>query len=252
MTKKQKQTAANSVVNPAANFAAIQTSCAVAPHAVAPHAGAQRVGAQEEQAPPTKLELAVAKAELRLEDVKHISASDLGVQYIFPILRKIAKEIGDHDESLEDLGDAIEQAIQSGGFDDDSVSEVLVAARDTIVKLGGLLDQVMVASGFYSVVPNQGLKAEKVPAQIRTEYEAIIGETTEVVMEIQNVLQDLEAADDGADEDLTQARDAIVNITNLDAESASVGAPVVGAPGTVTESSQQPGGNNGGSNDAQI
>ena len=138
-------------------------------------------------------------------------------------MRKIAKELGDHDESFEDLSETLEQALANGGFGDDAVAGVLEGAQEAITKLAELLDQVMVASGFYVVVPGKGLKAEKVPPQIKSAYEGILNDLPQVVTDIQGALHAIEdgADDEVDDEDLAEAQAAIANVVNLDAPTAS-------------------------------
>ncbi len=164
-----------------------------------------------EQVAPTDIEVQIAKFERRLADKKHIDAKDLGIGFIFPLLRKLAKGQGDLEEQVADVIERLES-------DADMVS-ILEAARDAIFKLSSLLDQSMVAAGFY-IVENNALKAtDKVPAELRGAYEAIGREVQPVVVDIQAAIEDIENGEE--DEDPEDAALNLAAVPNLDAEDAT-------------------------------
>lgn len=145
----------------------------------------------------TDTERAIAKFESRLVNVKHIDAKDLALNYLFPLLRKLAATSGDQEEQIESLIEAVEQ-IEAGSGD----AEVFEAARNVILKLANLLDETMVASGFYTVQEGVGLKdTGKAPASIRASYAAIGPEVHEVVTAIQEAITAFGEGEDGDDDD---------------------------------------------------
>ncbi len=156
----------------------------------------------DQQAQPTAAEVAIAKFEERLAKMKHIDAKVLAHDYVFPLLRKIAKHAGDLEEKHEDLAETVENMGEvAAGTIMDAIADALEDARDYIVKSSELMDEVMVASGFYTVTA-KGLQAtNKVPADLKTKYEEIGADAAEVATDIIGALQTIEAQAGAGDDD---------------------------------------------------
>jgi hypothetical protein len=201
---------------------------------------------QEEQAAPTDNEVAIAKAEAKVEKMKHVDARTLALDYLFPLMRKLAGEAGDLSEALSDTIEEFNEKIDTLRPADDIVS-VLEDARDMIVSMAGLLDQTMAAAGF-CIVTKKGDQlvlsvTDKMPKELREAYEHIGPTATEVVTDIQDAIASAGEADDGedaedADEDDDDGEDDVDEV----AEETAVVAPVAGtttvvtpAPGVPTE-----------------
>jgi hypothetical protein len=126
------------------------------------------------------------KYESRLSGVNHVDGKQLALNYLFPLLRKLAGSVGeilsDHEEAINDLEDALEND-----------GETLAQARDVILLLSGLLDETMVAAGFYSVT-DKGLEdTGKAPTELR---ERFVEAAAQVVAVVQNIEEELNGADD--------------------------------------------------------
>lgn len=130
------------------------------------------------------------KYEDRLSKANHVDGKQLALNYLFPLLRKLAGTIGDtlaaHEEAIGD----IEDALTNDG-------DVLTQARDTIVMLSALLDETMVTAGFYTAT-NKGLQdTGKAPAELRAKFVEAAGQ---VVATMQAIEEELNAEDEEDDE----------------------------------------------------
>jgi hypothetical protein len=103
------------------------------------------------------------KYEDRLSKANHVDGKQLALNYVFPLLRKLAGPVGDalaeHDEAINDIEDALEND-----------GDVLVQARNTVVMLSALLDETMVAAGFYTATPKGLQDTGKAPAELRAKF----------------------------------------------------------------------------------
>jgi len=154
-----------------------------------------------EKAPPTDIEIAIAKFEARLAEKKHIDAKDLGLGFIFPLLRKLAQASGDQEEQLSDLADELSSLLAEEG--DEAIVEAFERSWNTLLKGCSLIDKLMVVSGFYEV-STAGLKAtDKIPAELRQEYESFGAEAQQTGVAIESAVTSLKerALDDDGDDD---------------------------------------------------
>lgn len=143
----------------------------------------------------TELEVAIAKAEHRISKMPHIDAKVLAKDYLFPLLRKLAKSSGDVDVQIEDLAEALEN------FDGDDVVDTLEEARDMIFELSKALDETAVLAGFFTVTP-EGLKVtERAPANFQAFLTALGSKVHGVVTNIQGAIEAAEQDDEDEDED---------------------------------------------------
>lgn len=130
------------------------------------------------------------KYEDRLSKANHVDGKQLALNYVFPLIRKLAGAVGEtlasHEEMLADLEDALAND-----------GDVLAQARDTIVMLSGLLDETMVAAGFYTAT-NKGLQdTGKAPAELRAKF---VEAAQQVVATMQAIEEELNGEDDEEDE----------------------------------------------------
>lgn len=180
------------------------------------------------------------KYEDRLSKANHVDGKQLALNYVFPLIRKLAGAVGEtlasHEEMLADLEDAIAND-----------GDVLAQARDTIVMLSGLLDETMVAAGFYAAT-NKGLQdTGKAPAELRAKF---VDAAQQVVATMQAIEEELNGEDDeegeiesdgagGAEESAGPGANGVVAV----AAAASGAADVVAArePDAVIEGNDAPG-----------
>lgn len=147
----------------------------------------------------TDIEVAITKFEARLASLKHIDGKAVALDYVFPLLRKLAQSAGDQDVQIESLVNAVEN-IEVGG--DSEVIEALEQAREIIAKLSELLDTAMVAAEFYIVTPTGLQDTGKAPADLRQAYVNVGPEVRDCVLNIQDAIQGYEEeADEDEDED---------------------------------------------------
>lgn len=126
------------------------------------------------------------KYEDRLSKANHVDGKQLALNYLFPLIRKLAGTVGEtlaaHEEAIND----IEDALTNDG-------DVLSQARDTIVMLATLLDETMVTAGFYTAT-NKGLQdTGKAPAELRTKF---VEAAQQVVATMQAIEEELNGEDD--------------------------------------------------------
>jgi hypothetical protein len=126
------------------------------------------------------------KYEDRLQKTSHVDGKQLALNYIFPLLRKLAGTVveafAEHEEAIRDL----EEALESDGA-------ALNQARDTIVMLSGLLDETMLAAGFY-ITTSQGLQdTGKAPQELREKF---VEAAQQVVATMQAIEEELNGEDD--------------------------------------------------------
>ena len=162
---------------------------------------------------------ALQKYEDRIGKANHVDSKQLALNYLFPLIRKLAGAVGEtlaeHSQAIED----IEDALSSDG-------DVLVQARNTIMLLSGLLDETMVAAGFYTATP-QGLKdTGKAPEALRVKF---VEAATHVVAAMQAIEDEL----NGDEEDDEVDADG-VDGAQADGERQSGGAEAAGADTTAT------------------
>jgi hypothetical protein len=137
------------------------------------------------------------KYEDRLQKTSHVDGKQLALNYIFPLLRKLAGTVveafAEHEAAISDLEDALE-----------SDGAALNQARDTIVMLSSLLDETMVAAGFY-IVTNEGLQdTGKAPGELRAKFAEAAQQVVATMQAIEEELngeddEDAEVEPDGAD-----------------------------------------------------
>jgi hypothetical protein len=127
------------------------------------------------------------KYEERLSKANHVDGKQLAINFLFPLLRKLAGTVGEtlaeHDEAISDLEDALAHD-----------GDVLAQARDVIVLLSGLLDETMVAAGFYKTTQNGLEDTGKAPEELRTRF-------VEAASQVVAVVQAIEEELNGEDED---------------------------------------------------
>lgn len=137
------------------------------------------------------------KYEDRLSKANHVDGKQLALNYVFPLLRKLAGTVGeafaDHEAAIND----IEDALQSDG-------DVLAQARDTIVMLSALLDETMVTAGFYGVTDKGLQDTGKAPAELRARFVEAAQQVVATMQAIEDELngedeEDTEIESDGAD-----------------------------------------------------
>ena len=162
---------------------------------------------------------ALQKYEDRIGKANHVDSKQLALNYLFPLIRKLAGAVGEtlaeHAQAIED----IEDALSSDG-------DVLVQARSTIMLLSGLLDETMVAAGFYTAT-TQGLKdTGKAPEALRVKF---VEAATHVVAAMQAIEDEL----NGDEEDDEVDADG-VDGAQADSERQSGGAEAAGADTTAT------------------
>lgn len=139
---------------------------------------------------PTDLEVSIAKFEARFSGLKHIDAKDGILQYMFPLLRALAKQQGDvedvvdgHEQEIEDLHTSFDAGALVGG---DQQIDALDLAFRTMAELGAILDETMVTAGFYTVNKDTGglEPTKKVPSRLHVKYTTIsteIGKTVAIM-----------------------------------------------------------------------
>ena len=137
------------------------------------------------------------KYEDRLSKANHVDGKQLALNYVFPLLRKLAGPVGDalaeHDEAINDIEDALEND-----------GDVLVQARNTVVMLSALLDETMVAAGFYTATPKGLQDTGKAPAELRAKFVDAAQQVVATMQAIEEELngedeEDAEIESDGAD-----------------------------------------------------
>lgn len=162
---------------------------------------------------------ALQKYEDRIGKANHVDSKQLALNYLFPLIRKLAGAVGEtlaeHAQAIED----IEDALSSDG-------DVLVQARNTIMLLSGLLDETMVTAGFYAATP-QGLKdTGKAPEALRAKF---VEAATHVVAAMQAIEDEL----NGDEEDAEVSADG-ADGEQADGERQSSGAEALGADKAAT------------------
>lgn len=137
------------------------------------------------------------KYEERLSKANHVDGKQLAMNYLFPLLRKLAGTVGDtlaeHEEAIADLEDAIAHD-----------GDVLVHARDVVLMLSSLLDETMVAAGFYKSTPTGMEDTGKAPEELRKRFVDAAAQVVSVMQAIEEELngedeEDDEVESDGAD-----------------------------------------------------
>ena len=162
---------------------------------------------QEEQPQtrePTDIELAIVKHASRLSNIKHIDAKDLALNYLFPLLSTLARETGDHASYLVDLADDVQSLAEDAAGSREV--EILENTKLVILKLASLLDETMVASGFYTATPEGLQPTAKIPDELKQKYIDIGPEVVQIASDIEAVLEGFETADD-EDEDEDEDED---------------------------------------------
>lgn len=153
---------------------------------------------------PTDDEIAIAKAQRSLQGLVHIDAKDALLQYVFPLLRKLAKTDGDQEEAIEDLNeDLVKAASAIGGAVANETLALHKDALDVILKLAGLLDTALVAGGLYVVVPNKGLKATEKALKVlsQDDHADLTSEVVEIARDLKDAIDALESGDGDGDAD---------------------------------------------------
>lgn len=146
------------------------------------------------QVQPTAVEIAIGKALARVSQMKHVEVKTFITDYFFPLLGKIAKEQGDQGERLDDVEARLSQ-LEGAAFIED-----FEAARDIILRLAEVLDEVMVASGFYIVIEGKGLQpSDKIPVTLRMKYEQVGEDAKQIVLDIVDTIVELKEAAGGDD-----------------------------------------------------
>lgn len=137
------------------------------------------------------------KYEDRLSKANHVDGKQLALNYVFPLLRKlagsVAETLAEHEEALNDIEDALEND-----------GDVLSQARDTIVMLSSLLDETMIAAGFYATTPKGLQDTGKAPAELRAKFVDAAAQVVATMQAIEEELngsdeEDTEVESDGAD-----------------------------------------------------
>jgi len=176
----------------------------------------------------TEAEIQISKYAARLTQMKHIDAKDLALNYIFPLLTRLAKESGDHAELIADLTEAVAE----DGFDFDALAETFENALGTIVKLAQLLDETMVTAGFYTVSKNGLVATDKLPTNLRESYEAVGAQGLDAVRDIQEAMQAIEERGDDADDAVADADDE-ADDEAADAAAEAIAKAIAGPDGEV-------------------
>lgn len=146
-------------------------------------------------------EKAISRAEVNLSKVKHIDALDLARNHIFPLLRKLAHSVGDHDQQIEDLAEALADDGTSDTLG--QAYEALAAARDLLIGMDALLGRALVAAGYFKREPSGLLIDTGVgPEDVRKDYQTIVADAVEVVTDVQSAMDAIDGeGDDDGDED---------------------------------------------------
>jgi hypothetical protein len=174
------------------------------------------------------LEVMINKWATKLAGKKHIDALDVALNYIFPILLKMAKESSEQANDIQGLSDEIAELAEHGG-DTDTLIDAFESARDMLIKISGILDQTMVAAGFYSVTSAGLVATDKIPADLRAVYESLGKDANQTSADITEAIEMLEAEAEEEDEDDEDGSDGD------DGEPAALPTEeVVAAPGVVT------------------
>ena len=154
------------------------------------------------------------KYEERLSKANHVDGKQLALNYVFPLLRKLAgavgETLGEHEEAINELAEALEN-------DGDVVSQ----ARDTIMLLSQLLDETMVAAGFYKTTANGLEDTGKAPAELRAKF-------AEAAQQVVATMQAIEEELNGEDEE-----DEVESDGAGGAEESAAAALPAGAPAAV-------------------
>jgi len=136
----------------------------------------------------------INKLEKRVQS--GIEAKSLGQDYVAPIFRSLLVKIEELEQGIAVNAANIETVAQS--IESDPDIELLQDCRDVIIKLSALLDETMVAAGFFAVGP-QGLKSTgKAPGELATRYLDLGPEVVELVTDIE---EQINAADEDEDDD---------------------------------------------------
>lgn len=143
-----------------------------------------------------QIELQIAKFEQRLAAKKHIDARDFGLNFMFPLLRKLAQAMSVQDIQIQ----ALTERVSDNDPLDEEIVEALETAANTIAELAVLLDQTMVVSGLY-VVEKEGMRAATASAEIQQAYAAVGQSARDATEKIQSVLSQFEVSDDDDDDD---------------------------------------------------
>lgn len=172
---------------------------------------------QDEVGEPTATEVKIAKFEAKIRKMAHIDARSALIDYMFPILRLLAKDAGDHQELIEELTD---QVANGGQNLDQRVVDTFENTQTFILKLLGTLDAIMVAAGFMSVNGNKLQMTDKVPKQIAEQYAEITKDVPNVVSEIKEAVEAIEAAASAQVDDDALDVDGVPDITPVEDEPA--------------------------------
>lgn len=157
----------------------------------------------DEPRDPTDLEIAIEKAEARFAGLKHVEVKAAVLDYMFPILRAVAKQNGDlldvveqHEGEIDDLHRAFDAGALGAGTDQQI--NTLELALGTIVSLGALLDETMVVAGFMVVNKEKGIiePTKKIPRNLNTKYLATVEQLTKTLAIMQVAMRAKQAEDE--------------------------------------------------------
>lgn len=176
------------------------------------------------------------KYEDRLSKANHVDGKQLALNYVFPLLRKLAGAVGEtlaaHEGAIDDLADALAND-----------GDVLVQARDTIVMLSQLLDETMVTAGFYTATDKGLQDTGKAPAELRAKFVEAAGQ---VVATMQAIEEDLNGEDEEDEIESDGAGGAEEGAAGASAAAAPVAvaaaAPAAREPDAVIEGNNAAGG----------
>lgn len=128
-----------------------------------------------------------------------IEARSLGQDYIAPLFRSLLVKLDELEQNVATNAANIETLAQAVESDPDV--ELLQDCRDVIIKLSALLDETMVAAGFFAATP-QGLQSTgKAPGDLGTRYLDLGPEVVELVTDIEEQINAADEDDDGPDGD---------------------------------------------------
>lgn len=158
----------------------------------------------------SELEAEIMKWETKVAAMKHIDAKDLGVHFMFPLLRLLAQVSTDQDGQIGELTSSLKDALDRGAIteggdddddDDDDIGGLIEDAMQIIMRQAVQIDALMMAGGFLVVDKKKRLASTGVLEKsnegraIFEEYAALQNDVPEIVSDLKAVLDEEENED---------------------------------------------------------
>jgi hypothetical protein len=141
------------------------------------------------------------KTSLRLNESKGLEARALGKDYILPLIKGLFEVFAESSDRIDAVEDGLEDLAASVASGVDPDIELLEDCVEVVIKLAGLLDETMVAAGFFAVTDKGMKNTGKAPGDLAERFLAAGAEAVELVKDIQEQIANAEQEDDEDDVD---------------------------------------------------